>query len=629
MKPKRNVLRNSILLALTILTALCWQSESNAAELLLRWSDNSSNEDGFKIERKLGTATTYTHVASVGANVTSYSDSGLNGGSTYCYRLLAFNAAGSSPYSDPACGTVSSSNFALSVVKIGTGSGMVTSAPAGINCGSTCSASYTSGTQVTLTAAPAAGSTFSGWSGTGCTNGVVSMNANTACTASFNTAPQQFTLSVNIVKTVTDGGTGSGIVTSTPAGINCGTTCSASYTSGTQVRLTAAPAAGSTFSGWSGSGCSSGAVTINANITCTATFNPQPATSFILSVSKAGAGTGTVTSAPSGIDCGSTCSASYNSGTLVTLTATPAAGSTFSAWSGSGCSNGAVTINASIDCTATFQASPDQLTTKIGIFRPETGEWFLDHNGNGQWDGCNVDICLKSFGSSGDFPIVGKWSRNGLSNLGIFNSTTGTWQLDTNGNGVWDGCAVDTCVSSFGRPGDLPVRRELSEATQTIIGTYTPQTTLRVRRRTVTQEGIWKFDANANEKLDSCGIDECDQSFGTQSDLPIVGDWNGTGSEEIGVFKPSTGQWYVDRNGNGKWDGCRRDKCLGPFGLAGDLPVVGDWDGNKNIQIGVFRPSTGQWLLDMNGNGKWDGCRVDTCIESFGQQGDLPVTGKW
>jgi hypothetical protein len=311
------------------------------------------------------------------------------------------------------------------------------------------------------------------------------------------------------------------------------------------------------------------------------------------------------------------------------LTAAPAAGSTFSGWSGTGCSNGAVTVNASINCTATFQAAADQLTTNIGIFRPETGEWFLDHNGNGRWDGCNVDICLKSFGSPGGFPIVGKWSRNGLSNLGIFNSATGTWQLDTNGNGVWEGCSVDTCVSSFGQPGDLPVRRELTGATQTIIGTYTPKITSTVRRKTVTQQGLWKFDLNGNERLDSCSIDECDQSFGTQSDLPIVGDWNGTGSEEIGVFKPTTGQWYVDRNGNGRWDGCRRDKCFGPFGLEGDLPVVGDWDGTKNIRIGVFRPGTGQWLLDMNGNGKWDGCQVDTCIESFGQQGDLPVTGKW
>jgi hypothetical protein len=65
--------------------------------------DNSSDEDGFKIERRTGTTQTYTEIAIVGANVTSYNDSGLVDGETYCYRVLAFNAAGSSPYSDEAC----------------------------------------------------------------------------------------------------------------------------------------------------------------------------------------------------------------------------------------------------------------------------------------------------------------------------------------------------------------------------------------------------------------------------------------------------------------------------------------------------------------------------------------------
>src|SRR5439155_21371057 len=66
----------------------------------------------------------------------------------------------------------------------------------------------------------------------------------------------------------------------------------------------------------------------------TVTFTPP----FALTVSKAGTGTGTVTSAPAGITCGVTCSASFASGTAVTLTAAPAAGSTFSGWSGGGCS---------------------------------------------------------------------------------------------------------------------------------------------------------------------------------------------------------------------------------------------------------------------------------------------------
>src|SRR5207249_2073616 len=136
-----------------------------------------------------------------------------------------------------------------------------------------------------------------------------------------------------------------------------GTSCSASYASGTALTLTAAPATGSTFTGWSGGGCSGTGtctVTLNAATTVTATFGVP---SFALTVSKAGAGSGTVTSTPPGITCGTTCAWSYPSGTVVTLTATPAADSTFAGWSGGGCTGtGActVTLSAATAVTATF-----------------------------------------------------------------------------------------------------------------------------------------------------------------------------------------------------------------------------------------------------------------------------------
>src|SRR5439155_11540500 len=84
--------------------------------------------------------------------------------------------------------TFMQSSFALTVTKSGGGSGAVTSVPAGISCGATCSTSFTTGTVVTLTAAPAAGSTFTGWSGGGCTGTgtcSVTMNAATSVTATF------------------------------------------------------------------------------------------------------------------------------------------------------------------------------------------------------------------------------------------------------------------------------------------------------------------------------------------------------------------------------------------------------------------------------------------------------------
>ena len=157
--------------------------------------------------------------------------------------------------------------------------------------------------------------------------------------------------------TVTPAGTGTGTVTSSPAGINCGGSCTNGFALGTTVTLTATPGALSTFAGWSGActGTGSCIVAVDGAKSVTATFTLQ---TFSLTVSKAGTGTGTVTSSPAGISCGGTCGASFNGGT--TLTATPDANSGFTGWSGACAGTGScmVTMDAAKAVTATFDLTP-------------------------------------------------------------------------------------------------------------------------------------------------------------------------------------------------------------------------------------------------------------------------------
>ncbi|MGH9497922.1 MAG: alkaline phosphatase family protein [Terriglobales bacterium] len=160
---------------------------------------------------------------------------------------------------------------------------------------------------------------------------------------------------------VTLNGTGQGVITSSPPGINCGPTCSASFKPGTQIVLTETPGANSVFTGWSGGGCSGNAstctLTLKGSGEITATFS---ASSFLLSVARNGNGQGTVTSSPPGINCGPTCSDPFTAGAVVTLTEVPGAHSVFTGWSG-GCtgtnSTCAVTMNSNIQVTATFSNS--------------------------------------------------------------------------------------------------------------------------------------------------------------------------------------------------------------------------------------------------------------------------------
>ena len=165
------------------------------------------------------------------------------------------------------------------------------------------------------------------------------------------------------------GGNGAGSVTSAPAGIDCGATCTADYDHGTSVTLTAAAGPNSDFTGWSGACSGAGSdctVTMDQARAVTATFALQKLT---LSVSTGGSGSGAITSFPAGIDCGSACSAGFDHGTVVLLIAEPASGSGFAGWSGA-CSGSGVSCSVTMDQARAVSASfadttaPDTTITK-------------------------------------------------------------------------------------------------------------------------------------------------------------------------------------------------------------------------------------------------------------------------
>lgn len=241
------------------------------------------------------------------------------------------------------------SSYRLNVSRAGDGAGSVKSSPAGIDCGSGCSASFAAGRTVTLSARAASGSLFTGWSGAcsglgGCR---VTMNAERSVTANFARAA-----------TLTVSRKGSGRVMSSVPGVSCGGDCKETYLAGTELTLSATAAAGSVFTGWSGACSGTGvcSLSLGESRKVTATFKRE----LTLGVSLAGTGTGRVVSSPAGIDCGAGCSAIFLEGGSVTLTASAGPGSSFAGWSGA-CSGTrstcTVSMRAARSVTANFSAT--------------------------------------------------------------------------------------------------------------------------------------------------------------------------------------------------------------------------------------------------------------------------------
>jgi hypothetical protein len=302
------------------------------------------------------------------------------------------------------------------------------------------------------------------------------------------------------------------------------------------------------------------------------------------------------------------------------------------------------------------------LSTKVGIVRNNV--FNFDSNGNGQGPAPNdpadrVDAFAPPGGIlAGDQPVVGDWTGTGHAAAGWFRSSTGQWWLDANNNGTWDGTAGGDLAYTFGGPGNVAVIGDWAGLGKSAIGVVANGY---LWIEDLNADGIFEQPTCPGGWPSSCTGPVTGDSvfaFGSGSapaDYPVVGNWNGFVSaagfpvSQAGAVRtycvgspcvPSGGPflWMLDSVTSGTPTNvtplASHGTLANGFGTAfgggtGDIPIAGDWSGTGLSQFGFFRQG---FLFVLDGAPAMAPQASHFNLFNFGYgglAGDKPIAGKW
>jgi hypothetical protein len=210
-----------------------------------------------------------------------------------------------------------------------------------------------------------------------------------------------------------------------------------------------------------------------------------------------------------------------------------------------------------------------------------------------------ADITI-TFGNPTDLPITGDWDGDGVDTVGVYNSTTGVFNLrDSNSPGA----PTHTYTFTLGNPGDKPIAGKWDN---TMVGDGTgvhrPSNGIIYMRRSLTT-----------------GVSDYYAVLGNPGDIGLAGDWDGNGFDSAGVYRPSEGHFYLS-NVNGA--GVTFSDVDFYFGNGNDLAFVGDWTGNGVSKPGFVKNSV-VYMRNALTTGGADNIFV------YGNPGWQPLAGKW
>ncbi len=232
--------------------------------------------------------------------------------------------------------------------------------------------------------------------------------------------------------------------------------------------------------------------------------------------------------------------------------------------------------------------------TDVAVFRPSEGIWYVMKSTTGT-------VHLYAWGSAGDTPVPGDFDGDGSADLGVFRPAAGQWWIQLSGGGSINGFL-------WGQSGDIPLVGNFDGDSRDDIAIYRPNANILGAPNT--SGWIWSRSSDGQ----GFGV-----GFGRPTDRVAPGDYDGDGRLDVAVMRPTGNEigvpiWYILRSNSGYTPG---GVYYEVWGVPSDVPVPGDYDGDGRDDVAVWRSSTGEWWIQRSTGGFTN--------PMLGQPGDIPT----